>query len=395
MHRLLRSDHAAAQHALQASPALPCPRRPALPHHLPALLQLLPALLLVGVAAVSAQVRPQSAAALQQSAVAPKLTDGALLDADRAAVALMTPDGEVEAVDAASGQILWLSSDAAKPLGYFGDYVVAQRESDSLEIVFLERTSGAVADELSIDLPQGTTARIDDSFSQRFETSLRLAGGSPLVSWTQTETYSRGVPPAPGEPLATSASRAHRIDVISMSSAEVPLTTALASQQLPPAVTTWLARTPAAAQPKSVDDTAVAVFHGSGRRDVSLRTWDLTSGQTVLETVIHRGDFAVFETSVDGRHVAVIEDVGGGRYQWSLFESTSAEPIGGFEADHSFAPFAVAGETALFTLEPRTVRTAEGRQNSPRLVRAQSLATGAVLWQRPLRETRYSGPRPH
>lgn len=362
----------------------------------PAFLRLpIVALLLAVTAPLAAQVVTPSATDLQRSEEAARLTDGALLDPGRAAVALMTPGGEVETVDVESGQILWLSADAAKPLGYYGDYLVAQRESETLEVVFLESTSGAVADELSIALPPGTSARIDDSVDRRFEPSLRLVGSSPVVSWTETEMYSRGVPPAPGQPLAISSSRAHRIDVATMSSAEVPVVAAQRSRQLPQTVSAWLGSTPSSNAPRIVGSVAVAAFHGAGRRDVSLRTWDLGSGQAIAETVVHRGDFTVFETSVDGRHVAVVEETQAGRYQWSVFDSVTAQSVGGFETDHSFAPFAVSGDVALFPLEPRAERDEGGWRDTPRTVRAQSLSSGAVLWERPLRDTRYSGPRPH
>ncbi|MEM1250646.1 MAG: hypothetical protein AAGK22_30060 [Acidobacteriota bacterium] len=359
------------------------------------LLGVLPLLLLATAGSISAQLLPQSDAALQQSAEAPRLVEGALLSPDRELVVLMTPGGEIEAIDAESGEVRWLSPDAARPLGFFGEYLVAQRESEQLEVVFLELSSGAFADELTIALPSGTSARIDDSAHRRFEPRLRIFGGAPLVTWTETRRYSKGVPPAPGEPMETSASRAYSVDLTTMSSSQVPVTSIVASRPPSSAASAWLSRTPSANAPITAGSVEFAVFFGEGRRDVYLKTWELGTGRAIAETRIHSGEFTAFDASVDGRHVAVVEEVDTGRYEWSLFDSATGQAVGGFEADHSFAPFSVSGETVLFPLEPFAELTPSGRRTTPRRVRAQSLRTGAVLWERPLRQTRYSGPRPH
>ncbi len=69
-----------------------------------------------------------------------ELRPGVVVDAARTVVYLMNPNGGIDAVDAASGRVVWTSMLAAKPLFVDGPLLLAQAEQGAAAT----RTLGAL-----------------------------------------------------------------------------------------------------------------------------------------------------------------------------------------------------------------------------------------------------------
>ena len=78
------------------------------------------------------------------------------MDPAAAKLYMMNERGGIDRVSVTSGELLWSSTEAAKPLVLYGDLLVAQVESataNRLEIVLLDVLSGDRSMEFLIDLP--------------------------------------------------------------------------------------------------------------------------------------------------------------------------------------------------------------------------------------------------
>ena len=86
------------------------------------------------------------AAELARSASAFELRPGVVVDPAGGVAYLMRPGGGIEKVSLTSGELLWTTQEAAKPLALFGDLLIAQVDgtaaADALEIVLLDAQQG-------------------------------------------------------------------------------------------------------------------------------------------------------------------------------------------------------------------------------------------------------------
>lgn len=308
--------------------------------------------LLLGLAAPAAAQRPATAPPFA-------LRDGVLVEPGRSTLYLMSPEGAVEAVDVALGEVRWRSAEAARPLALAGGRLIAQAEpgtAGELRLVLLDAGSGRLRDGEVVPLPAGARATVDDGLGRSFSAHAQAAGERATVWWSFTRRVVRGTAPEPGEPAEeTSFSGAVRVDagagtVRSLAAGEVP-----AEPVAPPP--------------------------------------DLGPGERI-EAVAGR-QFR----SADGRHVLVSERIGDDRtwanYRWTVFERAGGTRVGAVERPVSYAPFLVAGTRLIVESRPSVRRTAEEEWlEEPLEIRALDLVSGVELWRRPLRDTSYRGPMP-
>jgi hypothetical protein len=110
---------------------------------------------------------------------------------------LMSPKGGIDAIGLASGNLLWTSKAASKPLAVFDDRLAAQAEavggSNCLPIVLLDTKSGRVISTIAVPTPMGVMPpSIDDRMGTSSSVQARVEHDGLLVRWYVS---SRGVSP--------------------------------------------------------------------------------------------------------------------------------------------------------------------------------------------------------
>ncbi len=314
---------------------------------------------------VALGVLPRLAAAQPGGAVTPfKLWRGVVADPARGEVYLMAPAGGVEALRVADGQVAWTSRDAAEPLAVAGGRLLCTAEPAAggrrLEVVALDPASGgAAAVRGSFELPRGVRAAVEDSFDGAFAPEASSGPGAGLVvSWQATSRITRGMPTeddAQGGPVRGPARGGATFDLAT--GRMVPLAPGALGPPRPP-------QTPDIEQDERLADVPGTQFRSADGAHVMTRTRNEN------------------RRSPD-------------RWKWSIFAQRDGTLVGGAALPASYSPFFVSGTRLVVVTTARQRRSAEGRLVSePLTLRAIDLSTGREVWQRPVRDTAYSGPVP-
>ena len=357
--------------------------------------------------AAAAGIDLPSAAALRRAESAFELCPGVVVDPTGGALYLMSPEGGIEKVSVASGEVLWSTTQGAKPLALYGDLLMAQSvpggaAAGVLEIAFLDVLAGGERrGAVSTALPQGVQGVVDEQMGRSFVARATVLGGEPRITWEYTERYVAGAAPRPGEPLEQRQAAAYRLDVaagraVPMDAAEAPP----AGPALPPSVRSWVDSAVGSSGVLRAGNllAATRVHRDGGRRQrISLKRWHAASGVQLPEVDLFGRPFILQFPSSDQRHLLVAERARPGdfdEYQWSIFSLETGRRLGQLHHHRSHAWFFVAGETLVYVEPPHGRLVGDEWIDQPRKLRAILLGRASAIWERPLRDTTYRGPFP-
>lgn len=283
------------------------------------------------------------------------LRPGVVIDRDRGSVVMMTPEKSIEAVEVATGEVVWNAGISAKPLWVGDARLLAQIESDAglLELVVFDATNGEPVQRLRAELPKGVDPSIDDSLGHRFELTAVESEDVILVEWTDIEAAIAAVPRLQPEPVTRSGF--FRVD-LGAEAMDVPQDEPDRRLfQKPP--------------PDLIGETRMEKVEGTQFRSAE-------------------GGFAMTSVRVADNRVW-------DKYEWTIWQREGQEKIGSFRYFQSYTPFAVVDRTLILEVAPNLRR--EGGENIgvPLSVKAVDLEVGEDLWLRRIRNTAYLGPLPH
>lgn len=299
----------------------------------------------------------------------PALHDGVVVDATAGVAYVMSREGGIDALDLTSGNVMWKSREAAKPLALADGVLVAQarpRENGKLTLVALDARKGSARRQTDVEIPKALRANVADGPSQTFRARAYPAGKSVIVTWEAENALPQGylptVPEAPTDEIA--AKRA------------TEAATALARPQRG-AVRLDLAA--GATAPMSWEEAQKAA---PALREIAQKGTRGAARQLV---------------SLDGRHVLTSEPSPEARlwapYRWTVTDASGAR-VGTLDAPVSMAPFVVSGSRILYVAQP-SVRIEGGKTvQEPLSLLALDLRTGAKLWSVPVADSTYRGPFP-
>ncbi len=333
-----------------------------------------------------------------------ELAPGVVVDPAAPRIYLAHPGIGIEALDPATGEPLWSSDEAARPLFAHGGRLLAQRESGGgLPLAILEAEGGGVLRRFEVPLPEGVQAAIDESLERRFRISSRAAGAVVLLEWEFLERDALGVSPPGGRAFARRELGALKIDLATGEARAVERAGQLATggDPLPSPVERLVASGELAARPWRAGEVLAAVqqLYEPGRSRLVLRRWRVDTGAALPEVTLWEGRPVAVLPSADRRHLLVVSPLGGAasereRYLWTIHSLSTGEAVGSRRAERSATPFCLLA-SMLIHLEPPAGRRLEGRWvERPLRLRAADLAAGTELWQRPLRDTAFRGPAP-
>jgi hypothetical protein len=307
-----------------------------------------------------------------------QLRDGVLVSPVNDAVYLMMPDGGVEAVQLSSGETLWSSMAAEKPLGVSGDVLISQAASPDghiLKIVALDSATGAERATGEQQLPPGVTPNIDESLEGAFYAAATRSGNDVFTRWQFVQRPTSGLPPGAEKGVAPGADD------------------------------------PTAAAPTALDAQRFDATSG-------VIQMNLTSGETAslnielapdavlkpAENVVAQEDNLLDNVqgeqyrSADGQHVVVSVRTGTvadfHRYILSVYEAKTARKVAVIKSHVAIIPIAVVGERVVFESSPYVRRANDQLVENPLTIHVVDAKRNEVIWSRQVRDTTYQGPLP-
>jgi hypothetical protein len=336
------------------------------------------------------------------SSDAADLHPGVVVDESRGVAYLMNPDGGVDAVALDSGDLLWSSEQAARPLTVAGDRLIAQGpptvSRGTLGLVVLDTTDGTRRQDLQLGLPANVRATVDGALGVEFEAWGSVVNGEPYVLWEETRRYTKGIAPEPGEPMEEKLEGAGRLDLAAGNAIAVDPADVERQPPLPSAAEQaarqWRAAGELASVPRLAGDTLAAV-RTVGQR-ILLARWS-PQGAPLPEVELFSGPFLHQIRSADGRHLAVVERVAPGEweeYGWTLFSLETGRRLGQVRQYPSHAWYIVHGTQLIHVAPPYGRRVGDERIVEERRLRSIDINSGEPLWEQPLRDTEYRGPFP-
>jgi outer membrane protein assembly factor BamB len=303
-------------------------------------------------------------------AYAPALHDGVLIDAAAGAAYVMSPKGGIEALELATGNVLWKSLDAGKPLLVQNGTLVAQAAPDGpgkLVLVALDARRGATRERVNVPIPASLRANLADGPSQSFRTQAFAAEGSVVVTWTAEDGRTlRGVLP-PTEESTSNDSAAPVNETAAAKAGPQPLR------------------------------GAARLDLGTGQA-VAMKYEEALQAQAVsVRTPFNRAADLQQLGSLDGKHILSSERSKSGslaaRYRWTVTDKAGAT-VGTVEAPVSMAPFVVSGTRLFYVAQPLVRKEGTRMVQEPLRLRSLDLQTGTELWNQPVIDSTYRGPFP-
>ena len=287
------------------------------------------------------------------------LRDGVVVDTARSVAYVMHPQGGVQALNLRSGNVLWHSREAERPLALAGNRLVAQARPSGgeMRIVALDVRGGALAAKAGYRMPEGVQAEVSETLQQAFHlTAMTSENGSVVLTWEVEELS--GLPvrreQTLGSPEQTeAASRASRQGTAVFDPSTGSLSKAVARQMVRPAV----------ARSLSAPSSTEARF-----------------------------------SSADGRHVLASRLVDGAAalpYEWTISDAKTGAVLGSLRAEASMSPFAVVDKQLIHLVQPTLRVEGEELIERPLRLRAVDLTTGREAWHREIRDTAWRGPVPN
>lgn len=301
---------------------------------------------------------------------APALHDGVLIDAAAGAAYVMSPKGGIEALELATGNVLWKSLDAGKPLLVQNGTLIAQAAPDGpgkLVLVALDTRQGAVRERVNVPIPATLRANLVDGPSQSFRTQAFAAEGSAVVTWTAEDGRTlQGILP-PTEEATSNDSAA-------------PANAAGAAKAGP--------------QPLR---GAARINLGTGQA-VAMKYEEALQAQAASVRTPFSRDLELRQiSSLDGQHTLRSERSKSGslaaRYRWTILDKAGAT-VGTVDAPVSMARFVVSGTRLFYVAQPLARKEGNQLIQEPLRLRSLDLQTGAELWNKPVIDSAYRGPFP-
>lgn len=315
----------------------------------------------------------------------------------------MNPERGIDAVDLVSGESLWRTDRAAKPLLHHEDRLVAQTEpvlgQAVLRIALLNtRQIGADPRFFDVPLPADVHPSIDDGMEFSFSAAASMHEGALVVSWWFRHGRITGPPPGPeNHALDRKATGSVRIDVATGQIDAMDEIPAFPEPDLPAALMRREDAQGARGRVFRVGRVFVAIERATheGRQRVSLKRWDAVTGEALADVTLFEGGLEFRSVSADGRHLLASRRASDGRtWEWAVYSLESGAKVAAPRHDTPGARFFVAGSRLVHETQV-TGRMVGGQLVvEPGKLRAVDLETGSEVWSRAIRDTEYRGPLP-
>jgi hypothetical protein len=327
---------------------------------------------------------------------------------------LANDKGGIDAVNLETGELLWESKEAPRPLGASDQFLVCQlpvkEKANQVRIVvldvsqkgkrMLESDPVVFPDWVSVGLTHGRT----------FASEGRLHKGELLLKWEAHAFYAGGAAPTP-EIVKRAKKDASGVARVNLETGKVEM---LEADKVPPEASPklprelegvvsqqyWTGRDWKKA-PLVVGNTLCALAvsdSGGGTAKLTLKRWDLATGKELEPVELLQGKSLWPQVSPDGRylfvHQALVkEQLPEGDYAWWVFGLADGKQVAKLPYEPGLTT--VLGPRAYFlTTQPRKGPPVGGALVQPRQIKAVDLKTGKTEWERPIEPQRMLPPLP-
>lgn len=330
-----------------------------------------------------------------------ELRPGVIVDPPKGAAYLMNPHRGIDAVDLSSGNLLWSTSNATKPLAAFDDRLAAQTDPQppnfhALPLVMLAANDGSVVSRISIPMPSDVAPSVSSGLGTSFNTTTRVDRDRLTLWWSYSARTISGVnrlgaePPGRHENGAVSINlKTEQIETLTPQQASV----AMRDKHKAPQVTASDALlTPPQLAGKFFFATKLQPEHAI------LKRWDADSGAPLPDIELD-SRFAIALASADGADLVTAKAVGANSvgievYLWSIYSLATGERIAQIRIAQSPTSCFVWHSLLVYEGLPVTQRINGVLQSEPLELRAVDIHTAIVAWKRAIRDTAYRGSYP-
>jgi hypothetical protein len=304
----------------------------------------------------------------------------------------------IAAVDLKSGEVLWESAEAQRPLMIDGTRLIAQAgvKRNRLRILVYDLTQNGlcVLESDPVVLPAWVV--VADAPGRSFEARWRLDRNQVVLNWEATAWYSGPNRPSGKEQTAACKHGAGtaRIDLDSGRVEQGPAETAAASG--PPEVSPELEKKAIRWQGQVGNlRAAILLDESSGHQALVLHTWDRATGREGQPKELARGNRLLVQPTLDG-HFLCLRDAGSapdeknlGRDRndqyWSLVSLDLAGVVlAKFPYEPGMQSITVLGTRAYYCVSGNVRGRIDRPMVQSRVLKSYDLAGGKALWSRPV-----------
>jgi hypothetical protein len=351
--------------------------------------------------AIAADSPPVESAQIDPAATPFLMRSGVVVDPVAGRLYMMNPQGGIDAVEIASGKLLWTTKAAAKPLAAFDDRLIAQAETGapgSVPIVFIDTAHEGRPDS-TLALPARHGPGIGEGLGSSSKIDARLISDGLLVWWSTTQSSISGVPgfsrtAEDGEGALVSL-RTRHVTALTPEQAASKLRAERSSidpSQLKG--TGGLFSLPQLAEGYFV---ALKLGPATEGQLAALKRWDAHTGAPLADIELGFG-YASFAISADESSFLFVKGAGSStgiqEYSWEIYTIANGARMAQLELPVSASPFCVQRSVLVLQSDPYNRRVNGQWVQEPLAIRALDIKTGNEIWKRLLRDTSYHGPYP-
>jgi hypothetical protein len=307
-------------------------------------------------------------------------------------------DGAIEAVDLASGKVLWRTHEAQRPLLLDGDRLLAQAgtKRNRLRILRFDPSRNGACDFESDPVVFPGWVVTGEAHGCSFAALWQIEKHHLVLEWEASAWYAGKTPPAPEEYLAA---RKHAAGMarIDLRTGQVEI---LPAQKKPAA--------PAPSLPDHLEKKdlrwqglvgphwkVLSLQEENGQQCFVLESWDQRNQKEQEPKKLLRGKRLLARTTLDER-ILCIREINPSPDErlslmpkkplgtWSLFSVETGEVVGRIPDQAGMNAITVLGKR-VFYLVPGTFRGTLNEPNiQPQILRVIDLSSGQKLWERPV-----------
>lgn len=291
-----------------------------------------------------------------------ELSPGVIVDQSGGHVYAMAPDGGIQALRIATGEVLWATKEAAKPIGLTNGRLICQSESSGsaheVTIVVLDPETGKKIVSNSALLPPNVVPSVTENRRGNFVASADSFDGSTVVSWQFVKRAQQGLPPST---KATLSSSEVAPDIAPSQPDNGAFRINLATGQI---------------SPVAAADVMAQQLKENESPQTSMKVLPVVGRQYL---------------SADGLYILVSDEkLESKTYLLTIFNGRTGIQLGSFQSPVPVLRFFVEGSRIIYESRRRLERN---KEEQPRKLISLDLATGHV-WTVILRDTEYLGPFP-
>lgn len=306
--------------------------------------------------------------------------------------------GGAEAIDLATGKVLWAFNEPARPLALSGKLLLCQGaesgKANAIRVLVLDAESGKLVRKSDpVVFPDWVSVAV--TYGRSFTSSSSLDGnGQLLVRWEARAFYAGGAPPPPE---VEKAARKHAAGLakVNIESGKVEMLPAAGKKAEAPKLPAGL---PQPAQlwtgtewlegPQVIGDTAYAVFRKQavGAEKLELASWPVGAKTAEEAKTLMAGQALWPQLGLDRKHLFVHQAIPPEQLQpkervWTAFALPSGKQVGTVPYAAGGQGLTLIGPRAYYTVGEQRFGGPGGMGKSTRTLRAVDVATGKTLWE--------------